>query len=126
MSLAAMMETSVVPFEQRLKGDLQGALAEGSLYFEERGSVWQTCRRIAAMLDGAKIAYTITGALALFRHGYRRFTPNVNLLVAADDFKRASEQKPGFVRPPHSARNLLDDATGVRVHFVKSSEYLFQ
>ncbi|HUE74387.1 MAG TPA: hypothetical protein VMP01_26125 [Pirellulaceae bacterium] len=123
MPLVPLVESSVVPFERRLDGNLQRALNEGGWYFEERGSIWQTCRKITALLDQEQIAYAITGALALFHHGYRRFTQNVNLLVAAVDFERARHAKSGFVLASQVGRNLIDETTGVRVHFVKSGEF---
>ena len=78
------MET-VVPYETRLKHDFDWALQEGSMHFEEESAVQKTLRRITKKLDELGVPYAVVGGLALFFHGYRRFTEDVDILVTKDN-----------------------------------------
>ena len=68
-------------YEQLLSKDLDWAIREGSMHFEGGSSVHQTLRRITARLEELGIDYAIAGGMALFFHGFRRFTEDVDLLV---------------------------------------------
>lgn len=73
-----------VPYEQRLNQNSRWALSEGSLFFEDKGSVQQAMRRIAQRLEEIGVPYAIVGGMALFQHGFRRFTEDVHILVRQD------------------------------------------
>jgi hypothetical protein len=74
-------ETLVIPCEKRLDTDPDWALREGSGYFEDKGSVQGTVHRMTKRLDDLPMPYVVAGGIAMFRHGYRRFTEVVDLLV---------------------------------------------
>lgn len=59
-------------------------MSEGSLFFEDKGSVQQAMRRIAQRLEEIGVPYAIVGGMALFQHGFRRFTEDVHILVRQD------------------------------------------
>lgn len=107
----------VETFEYRLDVDLQLALREGSLYFERAGSVWKTLRRMTTRLDELEVPYAVVGSLAMFHHGYRRFTHNVNLLVTAADLTAVAERLSGFQRMGGRSKQFIDEETGVSVLF---------
>lgn len=109
--------TAIPTIEERLNGDIRLGLTEGSLYFERAGSVWKTLRRVAALLDQSHIPYAVVGSLAMFLHGYRRFTHNVNLLVTPDGLSAAGERMSGFQRTGDRSKRFIDMETGVSVLF---------
>lgn len=112
-------------YEDRLSADLEWALSEGSRFFDERGAVQATLRRIAERLDALAIPYAVAGGMALFAHGVRRFTEDVDILVSADSLRRIHEQLSGrgYVPPHRNSRNLQDTDTGVRIEFLVSGQY---
>ncbi len=61
-------------YEELLDRDLDWALREGSMHFEEKSAVHQTLRKITKRLDELRIPYAVVGGMAMFLHGYRRFT----------------------------------------------------
>src|SRR5579883_2872476 len=98
----------LTPYEQLLDDDLEWAFMEGSRHFEEKSAVFQTLRRITSHLDELDIPYAVAGAMALFRHGLRRFTEDVYILVSADGLQRihAALNGRGFL-PPFAASKSL-------------------
>jgi len=110
----------VVPYEQRLDQDWVRALSEGSRYFEEKSAVQDTLRRLVRRLDALNVAYAVVGGLALYRHGYRRFTDDVDLLVTADSLKLIHDRLEGlgYVSPFTGSKQLRDTENGVRIEFL--------
>src|SRR5437667_10002378 len=74
----------MVTYVALLDGDLEWALREGSMHFEENNAVHKALRKIAARLEGLGIPYAVVGGMAMFFHGYRRFTEAVDLLVTPE------------------------------------------
>ena len=68
-------------YEERLDQDARWALAEGSRFFEEKSAVQDALRRIARRLDELGVPYAVGGGLAVFIHGFRRFTEDIDILV---------------------------------------------
>src|SRR5207247_2654039 len=66
-------------YEVRLDANRRWALSEGSRHFEENSSVFKALRRITARLEDLGISYAVVGGMALFRHGLRRFTEDVDI-----------------------------------------------
>src|SRR3954470_2671778 len=79
----------VVPvYEKRLERDPRWALSEGSRHFEEKSAVFDALRKITKRLEDLEIPYAVVGGMALFQHGLRRFTEDVDILVSKDDLKK--------------------------------------
>jgi hypothetical protein len=95
----------VLPYEQRLDGDSRWALGEASEFFEGRGAVQRAFQQITSRLRELAIPYAVVGGMALFGHGYRRFTEDVDLLVTREGLKRIHEEldELGYV-PPFAGR----------------------
>ena len=74
-------------YEQRLLDDFRWALSEGSRHFDEKSAVSDALRKIARRLDELQVPYAIVGGMALFKHGFRRFTDGVDVLVRKADLK---------------------------------------
>lgn len=79
-------------YEERLDRDARWALTEGSRFFEKQGSVHEALRKITARLDELGVPYAIAGGMALFEHGYRRFTEYIDILVTQRGLKTIHEQ----------------------------------
>jgi hypothetical protein len=113
------MET-VVPYETRLDRDRRWALLEGSMHFEKESAVFRTMQSIAKRLDQLGIPYAVVGGMAMFLHGYRRFTEDVDILVSPDGLKLLHEKLDGlgYLPPFEGSKNLRDTDTGVRIEFL--------
>jgi hypothetical protein len=63
--------------------------------------------------------------MALFRHGFRRFTEDVDILVTRDGLKPIHDRLTGLgYRPPfEKSKNLRDTETGVRIEFLVAGQY---
>jgi Nucleotidyl transferase AbiEii toxin, Type IV TA system len=115
----------MVTYEQRLDQNMRWALLEGSMHFEKESDVFKTLQRIVDRLEKLGIPYALAGAMALFLHGYRRFTEDVDLLVTPEGLKQIHEQLEGlgYVPPFAGSKQLRDSESGVRIEFLTSGEY---
>jgi hypothetical protein len=111
---------TVVAYEDRLNADRRWALLEGSMHFEKESAVFRSMEKIARRLDELGIPYAMAGGMAMFLHGYRRFTEDVDLLVTADALRAVHERLEGlgYVAPFAGSKNLRDAETGVRIEFI--------
>src|SRR5262249_50386781 len=112
-------------YEQRLGRNLSWALMEGSLYFAKESAVHKTLRDVTRRLDEIGVRYNVVGALALFFHGVRRFTEDVDILVTRDGLTVIHEQLDGRGYLPlfTGSKNLRDTETGVRIEFLVTGDY---
>lgn len=112
--------TSVIPYEQRLNADRRWALMEGSMHFEKESAVYTSLQRIARRLDALQVPYALVGGMAMFLHGYRRFTEDVDILVTKDSLKTIHEKLEGlgYLPPFAGSKNLRDTDNGVRIEFL--------
>ena len=95
-------------------------MSEGSLFFEERGAVQNALRKITTRLTELEIPYVVVGGMALFLHGYRRFTDDVDLLVTPEGLKKIHEalEGLGYVPPFSGSKQLRDTEFGVKIEFL--------
>jgi hypothetical protein len=61
-------------------------LKDIDMFFQKRDPVHQTMRRITKQLEKAKIPYAVVGGMAVFAHGYRRTTDDLDLLLTREGF----------------------------------------
>ena len=82
-------------------------------------TAWRSLRRVAGCLDDLGIRYAVIGALAMFQHGHRRFTIDVDLIVTVDGLTtiHARLDDLDLIRPDPTRRSVRDRATGVRFDF---------
>jgi hypothetical protein len=115
----------LVAYEDRLTRDTRWALTEGSRHFDEKSAVFDALHGITHRLDELRIPYAVVGGLALFRHGFRRFTEDVDLLVDANSLEVIHRELTGRgYLPPHAqSRNLRDTTNGVRIEFVVTGQF---
>lgn len=116
---------ALVPYEKRLDQNPRWALTEGSVFFEGKGAVQQAMRRIAKRLDELGVPYAIVGGMALFQHGFRRFTEYVDILVTREGLKTIHDnlEGRGYLPPFTGSKHLRDTELGVKVEFLVSGGY---
>jgi len=114
-----------VPYEKQLNLNAEVALSEGSAFFESRGKVHESLRRIVARLEELKIPYSLVGGMALFLHGYRRFTEDIDILVTRQGLREIHKKLDGlgYVRPFEKSKNLRDAESGVKIEFLVAGDY---
>lgn len=107
-------------FEGRLDADTEWALTEGSHFLEGRGRVHEALRKIASRLNDLGVPYAVVGGMAMFRHGYQRFTEDVDILVTADGLKTIHERLDGrgYVPPFTGSKHLRDADLRVKIEFL--------
>jgi hypothetical protein len=115
----------IMDYEQHLNSDLQWALQEGSMHFEGKSAVNLTLEKITRRLAELKIPYAVAGGMALFFHGVRRFTEDVDILVRRDDLKEIHQRLEGLGYIPlfSGSKNLRDAESGVRIEFLVTGDY---
>ena len=112
-------------YEELLNRDSRWALSEGSQHFEEKSAVFKALYNIAQRLKSLDIPYAIVGGMALFRHGLRRFTEDVDILVTKEDLKKIHEKLDGrgYLPPFTNSKHLRDTELGVRIEFLTTGDY---
>lgn len=125
MSSANRLETIVPVYEDSLNRDWGWALSEGSRHFEEKSAVQDALRRISRRLSDLGIPYAIAGGMALYRHGFRRFTEDVDIIVTRESLKAIHSHLDGlgYVPPFKGSKNLRDTEHGVRIDFLIAGEF---
>jgi hypothetical protein len=112
-------------YEQLLSRQLQWALREGSMYFQEKSSLHRTLRKITQRLAELNIPYAVVGGMALFYHGLRRFTEDVDVLVTPKGLEEIHRHLEGLGYTPlfEGSRNLRDAESGVRIEFLVAGDF---
>jgi hypothetical protein len=112
-------------YEQHLNQDLPWALREGSMHFEGNSAVNRTLEKITGRLEELNIPYAVAGGMALFAHGFRRFTEDVNIVVTREGLQEIHRQLEGrgYVPLFSDSTNLRDVESGVRIEFLVAGDY---
>ena len=115
----------MIAYKLQLDRKPDWALHEASMHFEEKSAVHDSLQRIAARLDDLGIPYVIVGGMAMFAHGFRRFTEGVDLLVTLEGLKSAHDRLDGlgYVPPFPNSKQLRDAETGVRIEFLVTGQF---
>ncbi len=90
-------------------------LKELDMFFQGKDPVHQTMRRIARRLEKAHIPYAVVGGMAVFAHGHRRATNDVDILLTAEGFGqfRKTLLKNHYGLQPGRAKRFVDRANGI-------------
>jgi hypothetical protein len=115
----------MVTYEELLDRDLEWALREGSMHFEKESAVHKALRKVTQRLAELGIPYAIVGGMAMFFHGYRRFTEDVGILVTPDNLKRihSALEGLGYLPPFTGSKHLRDTEYGVKVEFLTTGDF---
>ncbi len=117
--------TTELDYTQRMNADISWALREGGMFFQNESEVQKSLRRITTRLNDLGIDYAVVGGMALFLHGFRRFTEDVDILVTREGLAKIHEKLEGSgYRPPFAgSKNLRDTENGVRIEFLIAGEF---
>lgn len=124
-TVAEKMFDDAESYENRLNRDPEWAMLEGSRHFDEKDAVFASLRGIAKRLNELEIPYAIVGGMAMFKHGFRRYTEDVDILVTRESLDRIHRELTGLgYLPPHSqSKHLRDTSTGVRIEFLVTGDF---
>jgi hypothetical protein len=116
---------AVVPYEQRLNANPRLALLEGSMHFEKESKVYESLLKITSRLDALGVPYALVGGMAMFLHGYRRFTEDVDILVTKASLALIHEklEGSGYLPPFEGSKHLRDTDNGVKIEFLVTGGY---
>ena len=80
------------------------------MHFEKESAVHKSLQRIVRRLEELGIPYAVAGAMALFFHGYERFTTDVDLLVRKEGLEEIHRRLEGlgYVAPFAGSKQLRD------------------
>src|SRR5262249_793301 len=96
----------------------------GSMHFEKESKVYATLIKVTKRLDALGIPYALVGGMALFLHGYRRFTEDVDILVTKESLALIHEKLEGSYLPPfEGSKHLRDTDNGVKIEFLVTGGY---
>lgn len=112
-------------YKELLDRDLEWAFMEGDRHFDEKSRPFLAMRKIGKRLNELGIPYAVVGGMALFRHGLRRFTEDVDILVTKDGLQIIHEKLAGLgYLPPHAkSKHLKDVELGVKIEFLTTGDY---
>jgi hypothetical protein len=115
----------MITYEQRLNANPDWALREGSKHFEKDSAVHKALRKITRRFDELGIPYVVVGDMAMFFHGYRRFTEDVDLLVTREGLAEVHRRLEGlgYYPPFAGSKHLRDTEHGVKIRFLVTGEY---
>jgi hypothetical protein len=112
-------------YERELNQDPERALRQGSMHFDEKSAVHDALRGIVQRLNELRIPFAIVGGMAMFHHGFRRFTDDVDILVTPEGLAAIHRELEGlgYVPPFSGSKQLRDVANGVRIEFLQSGQF---
>lgn len=112
-------------YRTQLDRNQEWALTEGSLHFEGKSAVHTALHNIAKRLDELHIDYAVAGAMAMFIHGYRRFTEDIDLLVTPTGLAQIHKNLEGLGYVPlfPNGKSLRDVETGVIIEFLITGQF---
>lgn len=112
-------------YEKELDRDIDWALRQGSMHFDEKNAVHAALREITSRLRQLNIPFALVGAMAMFHHGFRRFTEDVDLLVTPESLAAIHRELEGlgYLPPFPGSKQLRDVSNGVRIEFLVSGGY---
>jgi hypothetical protein len=95
------------------------------MHFDRGSAVQKALVKIARKLDELGIPYAIVGGMAMFFHGYRRFTEDVDVLVTPESLAKihAELEGLGYVPPFKGSKQLRDTENGVRIEFLVTGAF---
>lgn len=115
----------VTDFQQVLSSPVL-AYEEGLNFFEGKGMLNETLRRLADDLEKNGIEYAVIGAIALNQHGYQRFTIDIDLLLTKEGIERFHRTLvgPGYRPAFEGARKKFRSTErNVPIEIITAGEY---
>src|SRR5438128_2718731 len=85
----------VTDFQQVLANPVL-AYEEGLNFFEGKGMLNETLRKLVEDLEKHSIDYAVIGAVALNQYGYQRFTSDIDLLLTKEGLEKFHHELVGL------------------------------
>src|SRR6185295_1178277 len=87
-----------------------GFFREIDMFFQGKDPVHQTMRRLVKRLEKAGIPHAVVGGMAVFAHGYKRTTDDVDVLLTPEGFAEFQERfiPKQYQRIPNKPRRFID------------------
>jgi hypothetical protein len=102
------------------------SLYELDQFFMEQGKIFQTLQRLSKCLPENGIDYAIVGGIALFYHGYKRSTQDINVLLTKPSLLEFQTKMigRGFLPMfPGAQKTFRDTQTNIRIEFLIAGEF---
>ncbi len=115
-----------MPYEKRRRDDYAGLLREASQFYNSRGDVYTTLRKLAERLEREHISYALIGGMALAAHGFVRMTQAVDILLTLEGLASFNERcvgrgyAPAF---PGARKMFRDTETQVRIEIITTGDF---
>ncbi len=95
------------------------------MHFEEKSAVHIALHRIVQRLGELEVPYAVADAMALFFHGFRRFTEDIDILVTREGLEQVHRHLEGLGYVPvfSGSRSLRDAESGVRIEFLVTGDF---
>jgi len=118
------MATAELDYTQRMNADTRWALREGGMFFQNESEVQHSLRRLAQRLNELGTNYAVVGGMALWLHGFRRYTENINILITREDLPAVHQALlgSGYRLSQVSRSNIHDTENGVYIKFMVSDD----
>ena len=94
-------------------------------FFMNKSPIHETMRRLRDAMADLEIPFAIAGAMAANRHGHRRTTADVDILIVEEDLRRFKDAKIGlgYLNKFEGSKNFRDAVTGVNIDALLSGGY---
>lgn len=117
-------EVAELIYEKRVYVDRPWGWDDGDRHFRRDSDLFRTLRQLASDLDRLEVGYGVVGGMAIFAHGHRRLTNDLDVLVNRSSLDAIHRDLIGQGYRPHSegSRNLRDTERGVKIRFQVSGE----
>jgi hypothetical protein len=102
------------------------AYEEGLRFFMGQGMLNETLRRVVKDLDDRGIDYNVIDAVALNQYGYRRFTEDIDLLLAKEGLEKFRSELVGLgYRPAFegATKKFRTTQENVTIEIITAGEY---
>lgn len=119
-----MCLTPDLDYTQRMNADINWALREGGLFFENKCEVQHSLRRLAPRLNALGTNYAVVGGMALYLHGLRRYTEDINLVITREGLPEVHRALlgSGYRLSRVNGDNIHDTENGVYIKFMVSDD----
>ena len=111
---------------------VQETYDEALQYFAGRGKIQRALNRLTAEFKDRNIGYVVIGAVALFAHGFQRYTKNLDVVLTNEGFEKFRKEMlgrggwggpVGYDSVHHEAKTVRSSPEGVLINFKIAGEF---
>jgi hypothetical protein len=95
------------------------------MFFDGKSSVQEALHKITGRLRELGVPYAIASGMALFLHGHRRFTEDIDILVTREGLATIHTELEGrgYLPPFPNSKHLRDTELGIKIKFLVTGDY---